>query len=224
MICRFSGDHNSRRTQFFYSSVTIFFHNTLKLQGELAEAQPDLPVINGPHYDMGATNVPWNSLRWDGSHAILDTMDALLAEEMGRASNSDELDKDDITEDDIRTLVQLRQQQNEEEDGYAWYRMLPGSQLEEESMLQAALKASFEETVVNDEETSSPQAAADHSLSSKAEHGSTTDPSSDDTVEGSSPVDDKEECVPCQRHKTAMDAPLPSGSDADPPSKEDMSD
>ena len=172
---------------------------------------------------MGATNVPWNSLRWDGSHAILDTMDALLAEEMGRASNSDELDKDDLTEDDIRTLVQLRQQQNEEEDGYAWYRMLPGSHLEEETMLQAALKASFEEATVNGEETSSPQ-AADQSMSSKAEHGSTTDPSSDDTVEGSSPVDDKEECVPCQRHKTAMDAPLPSGSDADPPSKEDSSD
>jgi hypothetical protein len=30
--CRFEGDHNSRRSNYFYTSVAIFFHNTLQVR------------------------------------------------------------------------------------------------------------------------------------------------------------------------------------------------
>ena len=30
-LIRFEGDHNSRRPKFFYSSVSVFFHNTLQV-------------------------------------------------------------------------------------------------------------------------------------------------------------------------------------------------
>ncbi len=30
---RFEGDHNSSRPEFFYSSVAVFFHNTLQVRG-----------------------------------------------------------------------------------------------------------------------------------------------------------------------------------------------
>jgi len=34
-LIRFEGDHNSRRPEFFYSSVSVFFHNTLQLDAVL---------------------------------------------------------------------------------------------------------------------------------------------------------------------------------------------
>lgn len=201
-LITFSGDHNSRRTQFFYSSVTIFFHNTLKLQGDLAEAQPDLPVINGPHHEIGATNVPWQAIRW----------------EVGRGSNSDEFDGDDVTEEELRALMKMRQQHVRDGE-FAWYQMLPGSHMEEETMLQAALKASYEETKPTNEE--SRQNTPEQSQCSKAE-GSVTDPSLDETVDVSSPSAEPVKTASSPKKETpAVDGNVQNN--ADPPLKEEGS-
>ncbi|GFR51828.1 hypothetical protein Agub_g14291 [Astrephomene gubernaculifera] len=50
-LIRFEGDHNSRRPQFFYNSVSIFWHNTLQLEHLLEPA--DIPLSPPTHGRMG---------------------------------------------------------------------------------------------------------------------------------------------------------------------------
>eukprot|EP00210_Caulerpa_lentillifera_P002484 g2381.t1 len=153
-LISFPGDHNSRRTRFFYNSVTVFFHNVFKIQGESVDAQPDLPVINGPHsgcHDWGETNAPWDDSQWHGRSNLLDSMEAIL--ENGRAQLAEDgvESEDGMDETDLESLMALTQHRHGSGD-YAWDSLLPVSQIEEDQMLQAALSASFHEA--NKEEQS----------------------------------------------------------------------
>jgi len=176
--------------------VTIFFHNTLKIQGEVADAQPDLPVINGPHHEVGVTNVPWNELQWDGSCDFLDSVENLLAEDAVDGSTSD--DGERVTDDEIQALMELRRQRTAND--CDWYQMFPESQIEEQRMLQAALNASFEET-----KTEPPQ-GSDENCSTQVEQTS-----SEDAVVSS----------PKDKLESQESEQTSSLNNADPPSKGD---
>ncbi|KAG2442041.1 hypothetical protein HYH02_009833 [Chlamydomonas schloesseri] len=52
-LIRFDGDHNSRRPEFFYNSVSIFWHNTLQLEHLLEPA--DLPPMRALAAGAAAT-------------------------------------------------------------------------------------------------------------------------------------------------------------------------
>lgn len=117
-LISFPGDHNSVRPQFFYSSVSIFFHNVLGIQGETPiEVQADLPVVNE---DPRRGLIPLEGLENGGS--------------------------------DLESALMLTQTTHHRADG-DWDTLLPGSQIEEDQMLQAALRASFFDT--NDEDSGS---------------------------------------------------------------------
>eukprot|EP00210_Caulerpa_lentillifera_P004704 g4488.t1 len=121
-LITFPGDHNSRRTQFFYSSVTIFLHNVMKIQRESVEVQPDLPVVNRPNRGPQLIDHEAYNINDDGG-------------------DGDD-DDDDVNEADLAALMMLTQNQNEAENR-GWESVLPVSRAEEDRMLQAALTASF---------------------------------------------------------------------------------
>lgn len=125
-LITFPGDHNSVRPQFFYSSVSIFFHNVLGIQGgSTIEVQADLPVINeAPRRGL----IPLEGLE-NGS--------------------------------DFESALMLTQTINHRGDG-DWDTLLPGSQIEEDQMLQAALRASF---LDNNDEDSGSKTQQDQSTS-----------------------------------------------------------
>lgn len=172
-LISFPGDHNSRRTQFFYSSITIFFHNVFKIQGESAEAQPDLPVVNGPHsasHDWGQTNVPWDGAPWNGTRNLLDSVDDILENGRAQLAEADgEGSEDGVDETDLESLMALTQNRTVSGD-YAWDSLLPSSQIEEDQMLQAALSASF--LAANKDEQTREKQQQDQSASSQGPQGS----------------------------------------------------
>lgn len=59
-LIRFDGDHNSRRPEFFYNSVSIFWHNTLQLESQLEPADPSAlsPHPGPPHSAPGPGLAP----------------------------------------------------------------------------------------------------------------------------------------------------------------------
>lgn len=64
-IIKFEGDHNSSRPQFYYDSVTIFFHNVLSPPANL----PTEDVFNLPEFDVDTLNFhqgPLERLALDG--------------------------------------------------------------------------------------------------------------------------------------------------------------
>ncbi|GLC45387.1 hypothetical protein PLESTB_000623600 [Pleodorina starrii] len=54
-LIRFEGDHNSRRPEFFYNSVSIFWHNTLQLEHLLEPADLGAATAHGPSSALGTT-------------------------------------------------------------------------------------------------------------------------------------------------------------------------
>ncbi|KAG2496724.1 hypothetical protein HYH03_005137 [Edaphochlamys debaryana] len=64
-LIKFDGDHNSRRPQFFYNSVSIFWHNTLQLEHLLEPA--DLPPLNTQTAAPAASSAPPRVLRAPGA-------------------------------------------------------------------------------------------------------------------------------------------------------------
>ncbi|KXZ53909.1 hypothetical protein GPECTOR_6g827 [Gonium pectorale] len=52
-LIRFEGDHNSRRPEFFYNSVSIFWHNTLQLEHLLEPAVPPQTPAGAPSSRAG---------------------------------------------------------------------------------------------------------------------------------------------------------------------------
>lgn len=56
-LVRFEGDHNARRPEFFYTNVSIFFHQTLQLEEMLMSAAP---------VDQLLKSLPMQPVRWVG--------------------------------------------------------------------------------------------------------------------------------------------------------------
>ncbi|KAJ4755308.1 alpha/beta-Hydrolases superfamily protein [Rhynchospora pubera] len=67
-IIKFEGDHNSPRPQFYFDSVTIFFHNVLNPPDDLPEDDDILPEDSYFNQDIGYRNPSYNgSLTGNGA-------------------------------------------------------------------------------------------------------------------------------------------------------------
>jgi len=95
----FEGDHNSRRPQFFYSSVSIFYHTVLQLNSDPVDTEvscsthssiPGLDRLRQKRELPGATNVPWGT-PWKGhTPSAKDFTNMLLRSAQERGAGYDE--------------------------------------------------------------------------------------------------------------------------------------
>lgn len=146
-------------------------------------------------------------------------MDELLAQRARRNSQSEDLDGTEI-EDELRALLNLRQNRTGGNE-FSWYDMLPGSQMEEQTMLQAALKASFEENKDKVQDEKIPE-IKDQNSSTKTDTSLPADPCFDETSENG-PNDEKIEALVSENSEEREDCEN-SENNPDPPPKDEKSD
>ncbi|XP_078171395.1 alpha/beta-Hydrolases superfamily protein isoform X1 [Carex rostrata] len=229
-IIKFDGDHNSPRPQFYFDSVTIFFHNVLNPPDDLPEEDRILPEEHFFNQDIGYRNPSFNS-SLTGNGAVT-TEDAIAHLRSRRVMSRIEVPSGTPTEEEKANvsdgpssslsshanLTHLMEDTDFLEYSFDTYADIPCTVEDEERMLMEAIMASLKDVKVE-----STQEREQEDSKSNFVDASDASPSGKTDL-SSGPSSSSTDIPSCDTKATGEDTKNDTSIDSNPTSNADMSD